>query len=94
MDAAAVASYDLLEPIVERSTRLRALKEKIETLGEQIIALGEGMSLDALLLDSEGADSATLKLRSEELQEECGLLVDEIERSTKKLATATVAFEP
>jgi uncharacterized protein YhaN len=93
MDAAAVESYELLEPIVERSTRVRALREKIATLGDQIIALGEGMTLDALLLDSEGADSGALRSRSEELQEECGLLSDEIERLTKKLATAAVAFE-
>jgi uncharacterized protein YhaN len=93
LKAAGLTDYELLYPIIEKATQARTLKEKTAQLEEQIVQIGEGIPLETLLADSEGADSASLKSRSDELKEEGLSLSDEIERLGKRHATATVEFE-
>ena len=88
-----MTDYELLSPVIEKATQARALKEKVAQLEEQIVQIGEGIPLETLLSDSEGADSASLKSKSDELKEESLSLSDEIERLGKRHATATVEFE-
>ena len=93
MKTAGVTSYELLAPFVENSTQIRSLKERLSTLGEQIITLGEGLPLEDLLADSSGADSFTLRSTLDQLQEEYAGLTNEIEELTKKITTAKVSFQ-
>lgn len=93
LKAAGLTDYELLYPVIEKATQARALKEKVAQLEEQIVQIGEGIPLETLLSDSEGADSASLKSKSDELKEESLSLSDEIERLGKRHATATVEFE-
>jgi uncharacterized protein YhaN len=93
LKAAGLTDYELLYPVIEKATQARTLKEKVAQLEEQIVQIGEGIPLETLLSDSEGADSASLKSKSDELKEESLSLSDEIERLGKRHATATVEFE-
>jgi len=93
LKAAGLTDYELLSPVIEKATQARTLKEKVAQLEEQIVQIGEGMPLETLLSDSEGADSASLKSTSDELKEGSLSLSDEIERFSKRHATATVEFE-
>jgi len=93
LKAAGLTDYELLYPVIEKAIQARALKEKVAQLEEQIVQIGEGIPLETLLSDSEGADSASLKSKSDELKEESLSLSDEIERLGKRHATATVEFE-
>ena len=93
LKAAGLTDYELLYPVIEKATQARTLKEKRAQLEEQIVQIGEGIPLETLLADSEGADSASLKAKSDELKEEGLSLSDEIERLGKRHATATVEFE-
>jgi len=93
MKAAGVTSHELLGSFVENSTQIRLLKERLSTLGGEIITLGEGLPLADLLADSSGADSFTLRSTIDQLQEECDGLTAEIEELTKKITTAKVSFQ-
>jgi len=93
LKAAGLTDHELLYPIIEKATQARTLKDKAGQLEEQILQIGEGIPLETLLADSEGADSASLKSKSDELKEEGLSLSDEIERLGKRHATATVEFE-
>jgi uncharacterized protein YhaN len=93
MKTVGVVDHELLAPFVEYSAQIRALKERLSTLGGQIITLGEGLPLDELLEDGSGADSFALKETIDQLQEECDTLTTEIEELTKKITTAKVSFQ-
>lgn len=93
LKATGLTDFEELNPIIERATEARDLRERVAQLERQVVEIGEGVALEALLADSEGADSASLKSKSDELKEESLSLSDEIERLGKRHATATVEFE-
>jgi len=92
MKAVGITEYELLAPFVEHSAQSRSLKTKLGELSQQIIAAGEGMTLEGLIADSSGADAVELKATLDGLQDESTALTSEIEDLTQKLTTAKNSF--
>jgi len=91
--AASVSHRDELSPVIERAAQARSLRRQVDELTQSIIAAGDGLTLQALLLEADGADAAALTAASDGLQEEIDELADEIERLAEERRDALISFQ-
>ncbi len=81
-----------LDEAIARSDRARQLRRDVEALTNEIVGLGDGLSLVELLQDTEACDAITLKVQSDGLGEEVEALNGTIERLSAEHNTASADF--
>jgi uncharacterized protein YhaN len=91
--AASVIHRDELPAVIARAELARGLRHQIDELTQSIIVAGDGLTLEALLTEADGADAAALTAASENLQEEIDELAEEIERLAEERRDALISFQ-
>lgn len=92
VETASAEDNDGLRKEIERCERARQLTTDIRERERELVGLGEGLSVDTLLDAAEGAESTSLREKSDDLKEQADALSGEIEQKSADLAKFEVAF--
>lgn len=92
LETARAKDKDGLRKEIERCERARQLTTDIRERERELVGLGEGLSVEALLEAAQGAEATSLREKSDDLKEQLDSLVGEIEEKSADLAKFEVAF--
>lgn len=90
--AAQVEGEVELDRVIAQSDRARQLSSEIEALAKEIVGLGDGLSLDELVQDTEASDAIVLKGQADALSDQLDELNATIERLSAECSAAEAAF--
>jgi len=92
LETSSAEDNESLRKEIERCERARQLTTDIRERERELVGLGEGLSVDTLLIAAEGAEATSLRGESEDLKEQADALSGEIEQKSADLAKLEVAF--
>lgn len=87
-----VADLPALKTAIQRCRQREARRDDLEAIDQEMLTLGDGLSLEALLEEKAQTEPETLQSRSQSLQEQLSALSEEIERVGEERATCLTEF--
>jgi uncharacterized protein YhaN len=91
--AAQVAGSAELPRVIERAERATLLKTEVDDLTRSVLELGDGLTLDTLIVEASGADPSELTAESDRLQDQLRATSADIERIAELRKAASLDFK-